>query len=120
MAHESSVVACPPAAIVEAQKLKYFPRGRVPSECHAAEPLPMHLWYPENEGGVEPQEGVPLNIVASADASSSDDDICLWAMKTKTCCLHLERRTHTHAMQACSQIQERSLAHATFVLESAS
>ena len=79
MAHEPSVVACPLAAVVEAQKLKYFPCSRVPSDddllCHAAEPLPMHLWYPKNEDGVVPQEGVPMYVMAPAAASSSDDDI---------------------------------------------
>ena len=79
MAHAPSIVTCPPAAVVEAQKLKYFPRGKVPTDddlgCRAAEPLPMHLWYPENEDGVAPQEDVPMDVQAPAVASSSEDDM---------------------------------------------
>ena len=91
MADEPSILVCPPAAVVEAQKLKFLPARGVPIPndedllSGAAEPLSMHLWYPvpspmvENvvrprDGDVAPDRPRDGDVAPDSQSSSSDTD----------------------------------------------
>ena len=62
---EPSTVALPPRAVLEAQKLVFKPRVKVPADTDlfaGTSPLPMEDWYPADEKGSD-----------SSSASSADE-----------------------------------------------